>query len=116
MYVWIYVHVWRLTFHFFFFSLRSVFQCFLVGLVHYSQHLQTSFFNKTFIKNGFHGIIHTFKNYFFIMFLVFNKISNTQTQSVNFLFDICCCHAYFSIMVFFIVERTRRNIERLCWT
>ena len=24
------------------------------------------------IKNGFHGIIHTFKNYFFIVFLVFS--------------------------------------------
>ena len=31
-----------------------------------------SFFNKTFIKNEFHSIIHTFKNYFATVFLIFN--------------------------------------------
>ena len=39
------------------------------------------FFNKTFIKNGSHGNIHTFKNYFAIMFSVFSKISGIQTDS-----------------------------------
>ena len=33
---------------------------------------QTSFFNKTFIKNGSYSTIHTFKNYFATVFLVFN--------------------------------------------
>ena len=32
------------------------------------------------IKNGSHGIIHIFKNYFATMFLVFNKINYIQTD------------------------------------
>ena len=38
------------------------------------------FFNKTFIKNGSHGNIHTFKNYFAIIFSVFSKINYIQTD------------------------------------
>ena len=63
-----------------FFSLRSVFQCFPVGLVHCSRDPQISFFNKTFTKNGSHSTIHTFKNYFATMFLIFSKISSIQTD------------------------------------
>ena len=48
---------------------------FLVGLVYCLQESQTSFFNKIFIKNRFHGTIHIFKNYFTIVFSVFSKIS-----------------------------------------
>ena len=33
-----------------------------------------------FIKNEFHGTIHTFKNYFAIVFSVFSKISFIQTD------------------------------------
>ena len=33
---------------------------------------QISLFSNFFIKNGFHGTIHTFKNYFTIMFSVFS--------------------------------------------
>ena len=51
-----------------------------VGPVHYSRDSNTSFFTETFIKNWSHGTIHTFKNYFVIVFSVFNKISNTQTH------------------------------------
>ena len=41
----------------------------------------TNFFlNKTFIKNVSHGTIHTFKNYFTTMFLIFNKINDIQTD------------------------------------
>ena len=36
------------------------------------------FFNNFFIKNGSHGIMHTFKNYFTTVFSVFNKISGIQ--------------------------------------
>ena len=56
---------------------------FPVGLVHCSRDLQTSFFNKTFIKNGSYDIIHTFKNYFVIVFSVFSKISGIQTHSTT---------------------------------
>ena len=49
--------------------------CLSVGPVHYSRDPQTFFFNKTFIKNGSHGTIHTFKNYFVTVFSVFSKIS-----------------------------------------
>ena len=38
------------------------------------------FFNKTFIKNGSHGTIHIFKNYFTIMFSIFSKINGIQTD------------------------------------
>ena len=33
---------------------------------------QISLFNNFFIKNGFYGIIHTFKNYFAIVFFSFH--------------------------------------------
>ena len=39
---------------------------------------QTSFFNKTFIINGFHGTIHTFKNYFAIVFSIFSFQQNKR--------------------------------------
>ena len=70
------------AFHvFFFFSLRSTFQCFSVGSMHSLWNSQTSFFNNTFIKNGSHDTIHTFKNYFVTVFSVFSKISSIQTHS-----------------------------------
>ena len=59
-------------FFFFFEALFSKINAFLVGSVHCSRDLQTSFFNKTFIKNEFHDTIYTFKNYFITMFSVFN--------------------------------------------
>ena len=43
-----------------------------VGPMHYSRDPQASFFNKIFIKNGSHGTIHTFKNYFATMFSIFS--------------------------------------------
>ena len=42
------------------------------GSVHCSRNPQTFFFRKTFIKNESYYIIHIFKNYFTIVFLVFN--------------------------------------------
>ena len=36
------------------------------------------FFNKTFIKNGSHCTIHSFKNYFATMFLVFSFQQNKR--------------------------------------
>ena len=46
------------------------------------QDLQTSIFSNFFIKNGSHGTIHTFKNYFTTVFSVFSfsKISFIQTD------------------------------------
>ena len=45
------------------------------------------FFTKTFIKNGSHGTIHIFENYFATVFSVFSKLSSIQThiyrRSVN---------------------------------
>ena len=51
----------------FFFFLKHIF---VFGS--YARNLQTSFFTKTFIKNGSHSTIHTFKNYFVIMFSIFS--------------------------------------------
>ena len=42
------------------------------GSVHCSRDPQISFFNNFFIKNGSYGTIHIFKNYFAIVFSVFN--------------------------------------------
>ena len=42
--------------------------------------LTTTLFRKKNIKNEFHSTIHTFKNYFAIVFSVFNKISCIQTD------------------------------------
>ena len=52
-----------------------------MGPVHYLRDPKTSFFNKNFIKNGSHSTIHTFKNYFEIVFSIFSKISGIQTDS-----------------------------------
>ena len=44
----------------------------LVDLVHCSLDSQISLFSNFFIKNGSHGTIHLFKNYFVIVFSVFS--------------------------------------------
>ena len=77
------------VFHFFFFLRRAtsgIMHC-SVGPMHWSvspvhclRNPQISFFIKTFIKNGSHCTIHTFKNYFTTVFLVFSKISCIQTD------------------------------------
>ena len=43
----------------------------------------TTLFRKKNIKNGSHGTIHTFKNYFATVFSIFNKISCIQTDSTS---------------------------------
>ena len=48
---------------------------FPMGLMHCLWDLQTFYFTKIFIKNESYGTIHTFKNYFAIVFLVFSKIN-----------------------------------------
>ena len=40
----------------------------------------TTLFRKKYIKNESHDTIHTFKNYFAIVFSVFSKISCIQTD------------------------------------
>ena len=54
----------------------------LMGPVNSAQDPQTSLFSNFFIKNGSHGTIHIFKNYFATVFSVFsfNKISSIQTD------------------------------------
>ena len=66
--------VFNICISFFFIFLGRVFHAFPVGPVHCSWDSQTSFFSKTFIKNRSHGTIHTFKNYFVIVFSIFNGI------------------------------------------
>ena len=61
---------------FYFFYFLSVFlwlYATLVGPVHCSRDPQTSFFSNFDVKNRSHGIIHIFKNYFTIVFLIFSK-------------------------------------------
>ena len=59
-----------------------------MGLVHCSRDPQTSFFNKTFIKNGSHGIIHTFKNYFATVFSIFNFQQNKWYPNTPVIFVV----------------------------
>ena len=79
-----------------FFFFRSAFLSFSVGLVHCSQNLQTSFFTKTFIKNGSHDIIHTFENYFATVFSIFSKIRGIQTHPKCFKFHPRCAKVQLS--------------------
>ena len=52
--------------------------CLSVGSIHCLRDSQTSFSNKIFIKNRSHGTIHTFKNYFTIIFSNFNYQFSTK--------------------------------------
>ena len=70
--VWILLNVLRLAFMFCGTYTHDWKMCLSMDPVHCSWDPQTSFFSKIFIKNGFHGIIHTFKNYFATIFSVFN--------------------------------------------
>ena len=45
--------------------------------------LTSTLLKKKTIKNGFYGSIHIFKNYFTIVFLVFNKISSIEMDSLS---------------------------------
>ena len=70
------IWIWMKVFAFVRLHLPFVFEkrilTFSMGLVHYLQDLQISFLIKTFIKNKSHGTIHTFKNYFAIVFSIFS--------------------------------------------
>ena len=73
-----------LSFFSFFFSREFLWLlAFPVGLVHCSRDLQTSFFNKIFIKNGFHDTIHIFKNYFASVFSVFSFQQNKRYPNIS---------------------------------
>ena len=51
-------------------------QLFHYKSVTHARDSQISFFSNFFITNESHGTIHTFKNYFTTVFLVFSKISS----------------------------------------
>ena len=59
----------------------TVHKCTIYGPINYT-------FQQFFIKNGSHGTIHTFKNYFATVFSVFNfsKISSIQTDPKSQIF------------------------------
>ena len=91
-------YVWCFAFSFLFFLIFFIYTCFSFQETNYTVHAlftngsctiytlftrpTTTLFKKK-IKNGFHGTIHTFKNYFATIFSVFSKISYIQmdTQS-----------------------------------
>ena len=58
-------------------------QCTPMGPMHCLRDPQTSLFSNFFIKNGSHGIIYTFKNYFAKVFSVISKWTLSVKQ--NFL-------------------------------
>ena len=77
--VWIQLIMFTCVFPFFFFLAFVDFSTVNSALFTDPQIL---FFNNFFIKNGSHRTIHTFKNYFAIVFSVFSfsKISSIQTD------------------------------------
>ena len=58
---------------FFFYARVLVFRRQNALFTHYLRNPQSLYSEKN-IKNGFYGIIHTFKNYIIIVFSVFSKI------------------------------------------
>ena len=69
------VFIFFFFFFFFFFFWDALFcgsNGFPVGSMYYSRDPQASFFSQTFIKNGSHDTIQSFKNYFSVVFSVFN--------------------------------------------
>ena len=54
---------------------------------HYSYDPQPLYSEKN-IKNGSHGTIYTFKNYFATVFSVFSKINCIQTDPYNDHFEV----------------------------
>ena len=71
------------------------------GSVHCSRDPQTSLFSNFFIKNGFHNIIYTFKNYFVTVFLVFSKIICIQTDPLSLYFPPSSCFLFLLFFFFF---------------
>ena len=89
--IWILIiSVYVYVFFFFFFLKRIsvAMVAFPVDPVHYSWDQQTSFFNKTFIKNGSHGTIHIFKNYFATMFFIFQFSENKRYPNTLFIWTL----------------------------
>ena len=66
---------------------------------------QTSLFSHFFIKNGSHGTIYTFKNYFATVFSVFSfsKISSIQTDSK------------YQYIFWIIIEKKRKRKRKIKW-
>ena len=69
-----------------------------MGPVHCSWDPQISFFNKTFIKNGSHNTIRTFKDYFTIVF-----------SNFTFQFSMSSCHGGLKNMV---LELTKLEYQK----
>ena len=73
----------------------------LVGPVNSARDLQISFLATFFIKNGSHGTIHTFKNYFAIVFLIFSfqfKQNKFYPNDAIFNARLATVHVYHSRM------------------
>ena len=80
--VWIALNAF---FFFFFFQLQLLTWSFVNSVFMHGLWVpQTLFFINFFIKNGSHGTIYTFKNYFATVFSVFSfsKISSIQTDQI----------------------------------
>ena len=73
---------------FFFFYIEKHWDVLSVCPVHHTQDPQTSFFIQTFIKNESYDTIHTFKNYFTTVFLVFNFQQNKPYLNTPFIYLI----------------------------
>ena len=94
------------SFFFFFFEKRV--SIFLLSPVYCLWDSQTFFFSHFFIKNGTYDIIHTFKNYFTIIFLVFSFQQNKHyPNGPKYVFILT--HVYSSFKQFAVLEECFRN-------
>ena len=67
----------------------------LVGLVYCSRDPQISLFSNFFIKNESHDTIHTFKNYFVTVFLVFSFSINKFNPNGPYISHSCLVFSLF---------------------
>ena len=125
----------RLAFFFFFWVDKHV-MWLSSGSMHCSWDPQTYFFNK----NGSHGIIYTFKNYFATVFLVFNfqqnkwypngllslLIESVHSQEFNLMYlykgmsalvttkCFSLVYDFIFIVFFYVPERNLKGLENVC--
>ena len=77
-------HVLRFCFFFFFFELKYLSFSVNSALCALFTDPQISLLSNFFIKNGSHGTIHTFKNYFAIVFFSFQfQFSTVSKRTLN---------------------------------
>ena len=82
-----------------------------VGPMYCSRDPQISLFSNFFIKNESHDTIHTFKNYFTIIFSVFSFSNNKFNPNgpILYFFPLIWCFVFFSPIIIRCRSREKEN-------